>query len=911
MILSIDPNLLTGFYQARLGLSGDGAAAAQRKVAPTAPWSLPATSAQLDEDLERVVHGRRFVDESAAQLDLPGADDDYRRLFAIYNAASLLRDITEEAGKKNLSITERSRLDRAFDRGIEELTDYLANTRMDNLRLAQGEAVAQAKTTAGIARRATEYITPPLVSGSLSKTPAAFEGDVRFSIEVKRSGVVHTIEVDLADLGATPRTMGAVIDHINEKLDAAGLDTRLQSHRLPGAPRTAEVGGKTVVVGPGVDQWALKVKMGIGEAVSFSAPEVAPAIYLAQASGPGPTKANPDAEPQRQELLKFQPDAANLQDPDARPGDTHWVEGRVFAETMGPEVVAVRATQAAPDGSVYVLADVNGAVEGQDIKGAQDVALMKYDSAGALVYVRTLGAAESARGLALAVAADGKVAVAGSVTGALSGAVNGPINSSGTNAALGDSFVTVFDAAGDELWTQRRGARLADEASQLAFGADGTLYVAGRTQSAKVGTSSIGGWDSYIEAFKPDATGKVQSLFTQSFGTNAGDRPAGLVVDGTSVVTASVENGRAILRRFDLSGGTPVLAATRDLGDLQGGELVGLAIENGELVVAGSTRNAALAAGAVSRAHAGGMDAFAARISADLSGGGSIAYYGGAGDDKATSLAVADGKAWIAGSAGGDLPDLAPTGLKDGFLASLDVASGAVDWSRRFTGEDGHAAPTAIAVSSAGASVLDRMGLPQGAIGAQDSQRLVAGTSLRVGDEFTLRVGQGAARTVTIEAKDTLETLAQKVRRATGFQTRVSIVTNGGVRRLQIDPVTDSTVIHVGAGRIDKDALAALGMPEGVIRAEPKKDDDGGSSQTPIYGLSLPSGLSIKNETERKRAFEELTGALSAIRKAYDGLVEAASPESARRKATGTAPAYLLDQIANYQAALTRLTGGR
>jgi len=36
------------------------------------------------------------------------------------------------------------------------------------------------------------------------------------------------------------------------------------------------------------------------------------------------------------------------------------------------------------------------------------------------------------------------------------------------------------------------------------------------------------------------------------------DRPAGLVVDGTSVVTASNEDGRAVLRRYDVSGANPV-----------------------------------------------------------------------------------------------------------------------------------------------------------------------------------------------------------------------------------------------------------------------------------------------------------------------------------------------------------------
>ena len=57
---------------------------------------------------------------------------------------------------------------------------------------------------------------------------------------------------------------------------------------------------------------------------------------------------------------------------------------------------------------------------------------------------------------------DGRVAVAGSVTGALEP------GATVTSAVLSDSFVTVFDAEGEEMWTQRRGAKAADEATNSA-----------------------------------------------------------------------------------------------------------------------------------------------------------------------------------------------------------------------------------------------------------------------------------------------------------------------------------------------------------------------------------------------------------------------------------------------------------
>ena len=149
------------------------------------------------------------------------------------------------------------------------------------------------------------------------------------------------------------------------------------------------------------------------------------------------------------------------------------------------------------------------------------------------------------------------MAVAGSVSGTLDGATTGPINSGTTGAFAGktDSFVTVYDGEGDELWTQRRGARKADEASEIVFGADGTVYVSGRTASGLPGSTATGRLRQLHRGLQGRRHGQgrpADDLFTQSFGTTGADKPAGLVVDGTSVVTASVENGRAVLRRFDI-----------------------------------------------------------------------------------------------------------------------------------------------------------------------------------------------------------------------------------------------------------------------------------------------------------------------------------------------------------------------
>lgn len=242
------------------------------------------------------------------------------------------------------------------------------------------------------------------------------------------------------------------------------------------------------------------------------------------------------------------------------------------------------------------------------------------------------------------------------------------------------------------------------------------------------------------------------------------------------------------------------------------------------------------------------------------------------------------------------------------------MTAGTVDWSRRFSGKDGYAAPASIAVDPTGASVLDRIGLPKGTLDLTDSQRLTAVSSLRPGDQFTLRAGLGRTNTITIEDADTLDTLAQKIRRASGFQAKVTLATVEGMRRLNIQPVTDRATIEFGSGKTNRDALEMLGIPEGVVRKTMVVDGKTvpADGKPMLYGLGLPSDLNLKNPVERHHALAEITAAMGVIRQAYKDLVAAASPKSPQQQAavSGKAPAYITNQIANYQAALARLSGG-
>lgn len=968
-MISFDANLLTSYYQSRAGVTGGGLVSGgsnpPKAKLPTPPWDARADVPRADELTRRALLGGKLVNPNTAQLDVPGASEDYRKLFSLYQGLNTLYGLAERAGSKGVTSGELSRIQDIFSRGLGEVMTYTDNLKLDQVRLARGAVTDRLRTETGVRRDKAEYVTGVIHSGSSSGEVAAFQGAVKFDIAVKRGPADFNISIDLADMGAQPRTMANVVNFINGKFSAAGLQTRFATERLPNEPRTIQVNGKPVTLPATADRWAWKIKGDTSEVLTFSTPAVAGAVYLAQSAGKTPavgTAAKP-AEPDltERQLLKFQTDNAAVAAPAQEAGEAFWVDGRVNAVTLGKEVAAIRATASGPDGSVYMLAEVDDTTGGQTIQGERDVALLKYDSAGKLVFTRTLGAADEASGFALAVAADGKVAIAGSVTGRIEGATEGPMNSA-DDSGKSDSFVTLFNADGEEIWTQRRGAREDDEAKAVAFGADGTVYVAGRTKSVMPGATAVGGWDGYLTAYATQSTGAPKALFTQQFGTAGEDKVGGLAIDGNRIVVAGVESGAAVVRGFTVSlttvtttkttvggdmtttivtavDGTPTntqsstvttggpdgtssktfttgAAATADvvrsLGDLQGGDVAGVAISGGEVILAGSTRNGALSAGTATTTHAGGSDAFVARLSSALTAQGSdrIGYFGGDSDDGATAMTVSGGQVWIAGSTSSTtMAGAAKIGTKDGYLARVDVGTGTVGWSRRFTGRDGVVAPTSIAVDAAGASVLDQLGLPKGTIDYKDSQLLTAATSVRAGDQFFIRSKEGGRPVaVTIAANDTLATLATKVKRAAGFSAKVEVVKDGNYSRLQIKPLNERTTVEVIAGKGGADALAALGLKEGVARPLDAED------AKKVYGLGLSNDLDLSDKASITLALDQLSKSLSKIRTVYRDLDIASkstgNANAPAAAASGPVPAYLQAQLANYQAGLSKLGGG-
>ena len=911
-------------------------AATNAPAPPTPPWNASETPLQASNNVQNALAGLPLISASGSPVGpshgVSAADAaDYSKLFQLYQGLTTLNDLATQASSASLSPQQQTQLSNAFSSGLSQVSSFVGATSFSNLRLAFGGDATTVSAQLTTAKPPTTYTTPPLATSDTADLPA-FDGNVQFNIAVTLNNKTKNIPIDLSGMGAQPRSLGNVVNYINQQLKAAGgVETRVAIDRIPGSAQTITAGGSTITLPVSSDQFALQVNVGTSETVTFSAPQTAGAVYVAQTGGnpkPPPTTTTaadgtttttttPDT---RSQLQKFQTDTTNVDAPPQTAGQANYTQGRVFSDNLDPDIGTVHAEQVGPDGSVYMLADVTGTVEGQAIDGTQDVALLKYDSAGHLIYTRTLGASSTATGLGLAVSSTGQVAVTGSVTGALNGAVNGALNSS-TASGDSDSFVTLYDSSGNELWTERRGSSGNDQANQVAFSADGkTVYVAGNAQGTMPGGTPIGGQDGYIEAFQTTAAGTPHATFTQSFGTTGQDSTKGMVVDGNSIITASVENGDAVLRNYDISSGAPVLTNTRDLGSLNGGTIAGLGLNGSQVVVAGTTSNGALSAGTVTQAASGGTNAFAAQVDASLTPNASdaIAYYGGAGT-QATSLAVSNGQVWIGGTATSALPGQTFSGTKDGFIAQLDISTGQVVSSNEFTGKDGIASPTVIAVDTTGSSVLDRLGLPLGALGGDGSQQLTAQSSLRAGAQFTVAAGAGPPVTITIKANDTLATLAQEIQRASGNEATATVANLAGVQKLTITPAYAGATVTLGAGPSGNNALATLGLPEGMLNQTITNNDvtspaDGG---TDIYGLGLSSTLNLNSSSAISVAKASIGAAMGELRQAYQAIVTAETPKvpgqtaaAAANGLTGTVPAYLTAQIANLNAGLARLTGG-
>jgi hypothetical protein len=935
---------LSALYSSSSTATGSGASSSQ-SVAPTPPWDAPGassvsstssstasgaaalTSSQV-QLAQQALAGQPIINPSAAQLNVSSknasVNSDYQNLFALYQGLNTLYSLSQQMSSPGNTALQNSEIEQAFNNGMSQVSTFLQGNNLQNVTVVQGSVSTSETSKVGVSQGSSTYVGQNIVQGSSAAAAPAFEGPVQFSMTVTNAGgTPQTINFDLSQMGSETRSLGNVVKYLNSQLAAAGVSTRFATQNTPGQPQTVGTGANAVTLSTPPDQFALVLNGVPGETVSFSAPATADAVYVAQGSGAGDAAG--------QQLVKFQSNTTQGGTPPAavaQPQDTHVTTGEAWQDNLPASVTGVQATAAGPDGSVYVLADVSGSTSGQPIQGSGDVALLKYDSAGNLQTTQTLGASVNASGLGLAVSADGEVAVTGQVTGSLT-------PGDGLSSTAQSAFVSVYDSSGDPLWSQTIPADQGAQANAVAFGPNDSVYVVGQTNSpilGATGPTSSNGSTSFLAGFSP--TGGQQ--FVTQFGSSTGGNSAtGVAVNGNQVFVGGVQNGSAVVSSYTIGAkGGATLSGTQNLGNLGGGSVAGIAVNNGQIVVAGTTHNTALAAGATTAPGGAGSNAFVATLNSSLlpSSSDNIAYYQAQGGTTVTAVSVADGNVYIAGQTGPTLTDQAvvsasssgssssstssqPTTGQAGYIAQINPTTGQVGFTTSLQGEGGIAAPTSIAVSTGGASVLDRLGLPQGTISQSGpSDLLTTATSLQPGDSFYVQGIAGQAPTkVTIQAGDTLQTLANRIDQASDFRLTATVNTTATSQTLSLAAADPNESVQLLAGPSGQNALPALGLSPGLIQPSQSQSSSSNSSTPPpqtTFGLNLPSNLDLNSAADIKQAASQLQFAMSEVMTAYQALVTANTPKSPLSTASSEpVPAYLQAQIANYQAGLSRLLG--
>lgn len=888
--VSFDFSVLNSYFAARAAPRPSSTVASSREGAPsllqkplpagvTPPWERPqptgsgANAAKLRSALEV----KNFVDESGPTVDRAGLSRDQKKLFALYKGMQALQTMAARAGDEKTLAGERNGLARRFAVGFEQIRASISKGGFDDLTLLLGDKSADVTSDFAVPRARYEYKGNIVSNGGSDRALANVAGTETITVNVTKSNSVIPVTLDLSEITGTI-SIDSVVQALNQKMADAGVMTRFKRFEQPGQNEDAP------------KRYGITIQGIASERVSMSASGATPSLTLVGNNGTG--------EAQRGQITKLS-------------GLDGAAPTIVASEKIEPKdgVTTARATATDGDGNVFVVGTATGDLDSGIVQGSQDVYLRKYDSANNLVWSRLLGSADTSDAFALAVDGDGNAVVAGKVRDKLTATATG---------GRGDSFVTKYDASGVEVFTRQTGAVQEDQATALTVDSSGNIFVGGTTRGQMAsGQPTATGADAYIQ--KLSATGSL--LFTRQFGSGSDERIAGLAMasDG-ALIASSVENGQAIVRKFDPSDALAAATWEVSLGALDSGSLGGLAARDGSIYLSGTTQNSTLDAGgaaSVVTAHSGSTDAFVFRI--DDAGASAAAnfvtYVGSSGAEGGAGLTVTADAVYLSGSTRQGLAgqNAVADGKVSGFVQKLSL-TGASQWTYQYDGTGGNAAATAVAVDESGASVLDALGLPRGEAAMGGSRLVTAQSTVRAGDFFSLQINDGSARKIEVRAGDTMRALAQRVNRLLGTKGEAIVSREAGGDALRIKVKDDSTVtLKAGTGGLD--ALAGLGLQPGTLYGKNAKaavTDPSDLKTVNSFAMRLQRDLDLTTDRRARMAAASLNGAMEAIKQASRRLIEGPPPpESTTRRADGPVSSVVTNQLASYQTALMAFGGGQ
>ena len=838
------------------------------------PWLIQEPPAEDNTLRNKVFDGGALINHEDAVFGQENVPETSKNLFVAYKALERINALVEYAGTKQ-GETQMFSLQKRFDAWTAELKEFIDGTKFEGITMLSGIENSSLKSI--IERKAADPVDLALglpiddvfISSKVASVRAdpisGLTGTETFTMSVTENGVTTDLVADLAD--ATSLTIDGVTEYLSDLLETAGFGTRIQVERNK------------------EDSYSLEIVTSEGETLSFTNPsDPETAVYTAGRTSAG--------EFTNGFLAKH--DDVLTADP------TQAVYNNIF--TQGPD--QARAVAVDSEGYVYALGTTKGELDKQVATGVTDIFLNKYDQSGRLVSTRMVGAARDATGFAMAIDGDDNVVIAGQAFGPLSATANS------SNPAFGDSFVMKFDSSGQELWTRQTAPYGADGATALTTDAAGNVYVAGFVSGTlAAGQVSAGARDAYLT--KLDDGGSL--VYNQQFGTAASDIANAIVVDGAGGVFLAGMNGSdGFLRKYDDSGGTPVLVYENNLGDLGSGGGIGGIVRDAaaNLYVAGTTINPALH-GTVKNGHSGLLDGFVLKVQDNGASGTSqwVTYEGTAGDDEVHGIALdsaAGNDFYVVGTTDGLFPGESDDASNyDTFFARMD-SDGVHEMVQQFGGSSDHRG-LALAIDNQGTSVLSRLGLPTGDLFPDDSRTIVSQTTARAGQYFYLEVNGRTRTRVTLEANDSWRSLATRVNSALGVYGKAQVKQSGDVESLVITAKNGGDIV-IRPGGDGHNALPGLGLRETRLLAPvPDTGDEDALKRAKAarFSLGLADSMTIATKKGREEAGVLFSGALVEIKDAYRFTTVGYEED---KPDIGPAPPDMALKIARYKDALARIS---
>lgn len=856
-MITMDVQALTAYFLSGATFSAEtrramanAAVADIRGPAVLAPWQLPPTEPMSAADkLLRILGTANAFNLKDLSLNRPGVDDNFRKLFTLHIGLGLMADLADLAAADRLVGTSRGVLQRKFEKLMVQLNEFLADNDIDGVSIVKG-LKRESIQTAGI--------VPPTLpdrrieGGIIADTRDQIIPGItnqKFFIDITAGGIPNTVTVDFALMSGT-KTLDNISAYINDQIEAAGLNSRVETNRF------SEF------------EYGLLVVQNGGEIISFK-PD--PTTQKAAAYVVGDTGFDTFADAF---VRKF--DGLNTADP-----------GEVFFREFGAEDAPDVAQGVAVDseGNVYVVGTTEGNLNGQNNPNGQDIFLTKYDSAGTELFTRLLGSTTgTARAFDVAIDSKDNVIIAGTVIGELS------IDSFGGGV---DGFVVKFDKFGQELFVRQQSPPGPDATVAIAIDADDNIFVGGYVEKV-VGT----GLDNQLITLDPQGN----AIDIRPFGNSSEARIIDMATapDGNVVILSDV-GGTIRLTKF--SGNTFVFV--EDLGNVgEGGSITGLAVDDTGIYVTGSTTGGSFNGTVIGAPPSGGLDAFVAKAGPDGKAQ-RYAYLGSDGTDRGTGIAVNNGEVFITGSTDGVLPGGQKFGSLDGFMAKFDTDL-ASNFVEQFRGSFGFGAGTGIAIDPTGGSVLSLLGIPTGVLPATSALSVTANTTVRPNQQFSISINGGRPKRITIGIDDSFRALSLKVNILLGAKGRAKLVTSGDVRAFQIEARNGAT-IELLAGPDGRNALPGLGLEPMTLFGKPALGQEDSPSDS-AFALGLIGEFSLLKKSSADDASVLLRSAQMSVKKAFEFLT-GTGPEAIKK--IGAPSAYMLSRISNMKEALRRLSAGQ